>query len=844
MDAADLSRLTARHSSGYGEQVCDLCGTPLGAIRLDWVREGREFSFCCHGCRMVFEILFQRPEGPPEDYRKTDLYHACVEAGIIPSSPGMSGTAGPAILEPEASDSSTLPDGSHEILDVTFRIGGMWCTTCAVLVESVLRGTHGVVEARVSFFSDSAHVRYQPHRTSPQSILDRVLRLGYSAAVDADRPEVDREKKSLHIRLGIAAILTANIMMISWALYFGFFEEFAKEEVYAISWPLWILSTPVVFYAGAPILNKAVRGVLWGAVSMETLIAVGCLSAYLYSLHQMLTGGLHLYFDTAAMLVTLVLLGRTVEAGARAAVSRGVTDLLDAAGGKVRLIRGDREVWSEGAQAAVGEEFEVREGERAAVDGGILHGAAHVDESFLTGESRPVFKRPGDEILNGSRVLSGAVRARVVRPVRESLLEQMIRIIREALSSKGSGERTADRFMRWVVPVVLMLAAVTGGWVRAAGGSLEDAWQRGLSVLVITCPCALGIAVPLAKTAAVGVARLRGLLIRDFDALERAASLDVFVFDKTGTVTEGRFTLRGIEAPGVKESEVLRRVGAVEACSGHLIAREIVRSCLQMGLTPEGCSGFTQFEGQGVRGVVAGVEVRVGNRRFMVESGCPVPPELDERALQKEREGMTVPFFAWDGEVRGFLWFGDAVRPDSLQTLRTLEAMGVKLILLSGDSVEATRSVAETLRIREVMGSMLPADKADFVRSLQRRGMRVGVVGDGLNDAPALAQADVAFTMGGGADLLRQVSSITLLKGEMSLLLKSLAIAKVHNVIAAQNLFFAFVYNGLAIPVAMAGYLNPIMAVLAMFLSSITVLANTLRITRRTADDLPRRSRE
>jgi len=862
MDASSFSSVTTEAIHEPGARKCDLCGASVGRTPVESSPGGRPLSFCCHGCRTVFEILFNRPDGPPEDYRDTDLYRACVDAGIVPAppsgeDPSVPGTSSPKAIphdpqgpsepkktrfnqEPEtgsqkllmAGDGAESPRIPGEALDFTFHVAGMWCATCGVLVESILRRTRGVVDARVSFCSDSAQVRYLPGVISPPEILDRVSRLGYAALRDPDDSETARERKSLQIRLGVAAILTANIMMIAWGLYFGFFEDLGEDDVRSLSWPLWLLSTVVVFYAGAPVLSKAFRGIRWGTVSMETLIAIGCLSAYIFSIRQTISGGLHVYYDTASMLVALVLLGRTIEAGARDNASRGVTELLRAVGGKVRVIRSGREIWIPGGQVSVGELFLVREGERVPIDGEIVEGLADVDESYLTGESRPVFRKPPDEILNGALVLSGTLVARVLRPVEGSLMQQMIRVIQEALAAKVPAEEMADRVIRWIVPSVVVLASITGAWVWAAGSPFEEVWRRGLSVLVITCPCALGIAIPLAKVATISAGKRRGLIFRDFNALERVASLKTFVFDKTGTVTEGIFALRGIEAPLMAETEVLRRLGAVEACSGHLIAREILRKCMEMGIEPGVCSEFQDFQGLGVRGIVDGQEVRVGNRRFMGESGVAIPLELDEQALRKESEGMTTPFFAWDGKVRGFLWLGDAVRADTPETIGSLRALGARVVLVSGDSSETTRSVADTLRIGEFMGSMRPADKADFVKSLQREGLRVAMVGDGINDASALALADVAFTIGSGVNLPRQVSAVSLLRGELSGVLDAMSLSRLHGRIAAQNLFFAFAYNGLAIPVAMAGFLNPFMAVVAMFLSSITVIANTLRITR------------
>jgi heavy metal translocating P-type ATPase len=772
---------------------------------------------------MVFEILFHRPEGAPDDYRNTDLYRACVEAGIIPGSP-----------EGADSRAAVVPDASRTESgeELVFHVSGMWCTTCALLIESILRSTQGVVDAKVFFLSDLAHVQYLPQRTCPERILERVSRLGYTALPTADESQSARARKSLQLRLGIAAMLTANVMMISWALYLGFFQELGADGVQYLSWPLWLLSTPVIFYAGAPILRKAFQGILCGAVSMETLIAVGSLATYFFSVLQTISGRLHVYYDTASMLVTLVLLGKTIEAGARDDVSRGVTELLKAAGEKTRLLIAGRESWAASTDVCVGDEFLVLEGERVPMDGEMLEGKADVDEALLTGESKPVRKKPPDEVMNGSLLLNGKIRARVVRPNRESVLQQMIFLIREALAAKAPAEETADQVIRWIVPSVILLASATSLWVWRTGVSIEDALLRGLTVLVITCPCALGIAIPIAKVASISAGKLRGLIVRDPGALDRLQSLDAFVFDKTGTVTEGVFTLHRIFAPYDSEIEVLRRLGGVELCSDHLIAREVLRKCGQMGVKPEECTDFEAFEGMGVRGMVGGEEVFIGNRLFMANRLGDLTRDLDDQSLQCEIQGMSTTFFAWKGSVRGFLCLGDRMREGSRETISRLQGSGRKVFLVSGDSMETTRALSGALGVADFRGGMHPSEKAEFVGSLQREGLRVAVVGDGINDAPALARAEVAFTLGSGANLLREVSAITLLSGNIAAILDSLSLSRLHTQVARQNLVFAFAYNGLAIPIAMSGLLNPIIAVLAMFMSSLTVVANTLRIPR------------
>lgn len=847
----------ARTSEGGSPPACALCGTSIGRSRVTSTLNEKTLLFCCAGCRMVFEVLFNHPGGPPGDYRDTDLYRACVEAGIIPLSPSESSSPSAFLHEGEPRPGggpipTRIPDsrlrGNDEVRElkpsiepssngtegeeITFRIGGMWCATCAVLIESVLRAIPGVLSARVFFTSDLSHVRYLPHRTSPQALMERVSELGYSASASWDESEISRERKELMMRLCISSVLTMNIMMIACALYFGFFQDLGEGGAVTLTRLLWVLATPVVFYGGSPILNRALAGARRGGVSMETLIAIGSLTAYFYSTYQSFMGSMHVYFDTATMLVTLVLLGKFIESGARERVSREVTDLLRATGVKARILDGGREKWVLGGELGLGQEFLVRAGERVATDGEVLEGTADVDESFLTGESTPVRKQARDEILNGSMVLNGELRARSTRVGHETMLRQMISVIQRSLAAKVPAEQMADGVIRWIVPAVTLLAVGTATGVMAVGSTLEEAIQRGLTVLVITCPCALGIAVPLAKVASISLARACGLIVRDPAALEKIHSLDAFVFDKTGTLTEGSFTLRRILAPRVCERDVLRKVGSVESRSKHLIAREVLRKCREMGIDLPECGAFEAHAGMGVRGLVGEEEVFIGNRRFMAERDHAFPPQMDMEASEFEAQGMTTAFFAWDRSVRGVLVLGDDMGSESRKTLEALHAMGKKLWLISGDSPKTTRAIASSLPLEGFAGGMRPTEKADFVMGLQREGFRVGFVGDGINDAPALASADVAFTVGSHADLLREVSSVTLRPKNIGGLLDAIALSKLHARVSVQNLFFAFAYNALAIPVAVTGLLNPIIAVLAMFSSSLTVVGNTLRIPR------------
>ena len=572
------------------------------------------------------------------DFRATALYQACLESGIIPQTTADLG-------KQKAARETTSGENSAAALTLTLKIQGMWCPACSWLIEEVLRKTAGIPETNVQFFSDLAHVRYYPHLVTPKEILTRISGLGYRASLFQEEQEQAKEKRELLLRLGISSILTANIMMVAFALYYGFFEDLTAAGIRFLSWPLWAMATPVVFYGGWPILRKGLSALRYRAATMETLISVGALSAYGYSVFQMLQGSLHLYFDTAAMIVTLVLIGKYIELHARQKVSRGIVELYELSNQKVRLfqsscplalfppsktadavgeergMRAGGERWIPANEVKVGDEFLVLEGERIPLDARIVSGKGNVDESFLTGESRPVRKRPGDEVLASALLLDGNLNLKTTRQGKEGSLGQMIALLQEALQKKNPAEVLADRVTRWFVPAVFLVAIGTGFYLWMARYPVAEALLRGLTVLLISCPCALGIATPIVKVAAMGVARRKGILVRDPAALEQIKDLNTIVFDKTGTLTEGNFDLQEIYSEGGEEKDILAGLGAVEMCSSHFLARAIVRKAREAGVIIKPASHFEEFEGLGVKGFVAGKEVVIGSQRFLKEAG-------------------------------------------------------------------------------------------------------------------------------------------------------------------------------------------------------------------------------
>jgi|WetSurMetagenome_2_1015567.scaffolds.fasta_scaffold09610_3 heavy metal translocating P-type ATPase len=832
MELQKLNSKTAREKS-VTSQPCELCGLPVGRSGIETVVQDTVLHFCCPGCLAVFQILFHKPGGSPGDFRETELFRTCVASGIIPGNTEQKGEFEGAV-EASVLDHSASPQGEEGNLveELQVRIEGMWCSACSWLIETVLREAKGVLEAKVFFLSDFATVKYLPHRTAPEDLLRAISRLGYHPVLEEDHADASKEQQRLLLRLGLSAILTLNIMMISFGLYWGFFQDLGGDAIRYFSYPLLILATPVVFYGGFPIIKRAWAGVHFLSFSMDTLVALGALSAYFYSLAKMNQGSLHLYFDTSAMLVTLVLLGKYVEKGARDRASRGMMMLCNLSVGKVRLLRGQSEVWVSSAKANRGDEFLVRSGERIPLDGSVVLGRADLDESILTGESRPVRKSPGDAVLGGSLVLDGCLRLCVTRVAAESGVSQLLSLMHHALNNQNPIELLADRITRWLVPATICIAAVTVAVLLSLGVSPDEAVLRGLTVLVITCPCALGIATPLAKVAAIGVSRMNGIVVLNSEAFERTKSLDTLIFDKTGTLTEGKFFLTQICANSVESEEALRRVASIETRSDHFLAREIVRKAGELHLDLEEPVRFESFEGLGVSAMIESGEVWAGNRRLMEGRGFAFSSFLDEQAGLQESRGMTVVFFSWDRQVQGFLSFGDVLRAEAKPVIMKLREKGLEVWLVSGDSLFTTRAVAGDLSVEKFVGEALPKDKMDLVRKLQEEGRRVGMVGDGINDAPAMAQADVGMAFGIGVNLFDKASDLLILSQDLRKIPDTFRVSTLTTRIIKENLFFAFLYNVFGIPLAVGGVLNPFLAVLAMFASSLTVIGNTFRISR------------
>jgi len=792
---------------------CLLAFPEREAVRADVGGAAR--VFCCTGCRGVAELI--AAEGLSGFY-----------AGRRWDEPGLAADPERPVDAAAFRDAVRRVDGLAE-LDVY--IDGIRCASCVWLNERLLARLPGVASARVNYATHRARVRWDPAAATLEGVLGRIRAGGYDPKpyTESERQRAqDAETKDLLIRLGTAFFLASQLMIYSAALYAGYFQGMEPGmrrlmEVIALG-----LTLPVFLYSGAPFLRSAARGLRAGRFNMDVLIALGSGAALAYSAYEMAVGG-EVYFDTAAMIVTLVLAGRYVEARARGRASEAVARLS-------RLLPREARVRGRGlvplAAVAVGELVEVVPGERVPVDGEVVEGVSEVDEALLTGEARPVAKRPGAAVIGGTVNLHGAFTLRVTRVGEDTVLSGIARAVESAQAEKPRLQALADRVTGWFVPAVLVLAVATVALHLVRGAPAHQALMTGIAVLVIACPCSLGLATPIAVLLATGEATARGLLARNGDVLERAAGATHVVLDKTGTLTRGRPVLREVVlfegAPA--RDEVVRLVAAVERRSEHSLGKALVEAARALPGPDREVQEFRAVPGRGVRGVVEGVVVLVGSRAFLAEAGIAVPAEAVQRAAPFESGGDTVLCAAVAGRLAALLVVSDVLREEAPPALRELRELGLELAIVSGDGAATTAALAVRAGIDRVVAEATPLEKERELARLQAAGARVLMVGDGINDAPALTRADVGVAMGRGTDVTLESADAVLVRDDLRLLPALVRIGRRTTRVIRQNVFWAFIYNVVAIPLAVAGALHPIVAAAAMAASSLFVVGNSLRV--------------
>ena len=795
---------------------CDHCLLAVPereAVRADVGGAAR--VFCCTGCRGVAELI--AAEGLSGFY-----------AGRRWDEPGLAADPERPVDAAAFRDAVRRVDGLAE-LDVY--IDGIRCASCVWLNERLLARLPGVASARVNYATHRARVRWDPAAATLEGVLGRIRAGGYDPKpyTESERQRAqDAETKDLLIRLGTAFFLASQLMIYSAALYAGYFQGMEPGmrrlmEVIALG-----LTLPVFLYSGAPFLRSAARGLRAGRFNMDVLIALGSGAALAYSAYEMAVGG-EVYFDTAAMIVTLVLAGRYVEARARGRASEAVARLS-------RLLPREARVRGRGlvplAAVVVGELVEVVPGERVPVDGEVVEGVSEVDEALLTGEARPVAKRPGAAVIGGTVNLHGAFTLRVTRVGEDTVLSGIARAVESAQAEKPRLQALADRVTGWFVPAVLVLAVATVALHLVRGAPAHQALMTGIAVLVIACPCSLGLATPIAVLLATGEATARGLLARNGDVLERAAGATHVVLDKTGTLTRGRPVLREVVlfegAPA--RDEVVRLVAAVERRSEHSLGKALVEAARALPGPDREVQEFRAVPGRGVQGVVEGVVVLVGSRAFLAEAGIAVPAEAIQRAAPFESGGDTVLCAAVAGRLAALLVVSDVLREEAPPALRELRELGLELAIVSGDGAATTAALAARAGIDRVVAEATPLEKERELARLQAGGARVLMVGDGINDAPALTRADVGVAMGRGTDVTLESADAVLVRDDLRLLPALVRIGRRTTRVIRQNVFWAFIYNVVAIPLAVAGALHPIVAAAAMAASSLFVVGNSLRV--------------
>ena len=778
--------------------------------------------------------------GNPASFREIELLKKCQELGIIPSSEedlkqlaGEQQVSGVAIkAADEVSPETDVIDEptSENSLNLNLTVSEMWCPACAWVIEEALRKSPGVLSASCNFSTDRVRCDYNPLLSSPQQIIRSINSLGYQAFFVGEGTAA-KEKRREFIRLAITTFLTMNVMMLSFALYSGFFTQLSRDSIYKLSWPMFIMASIVFFYGGRNIYRRAWAGISTAAFSMETLITAGSFSAYCYSIYGLLSGSIHLYFDTASMLITLVLLGKLLERRAKDEVQQDLANFFSLRPTKVRICS---EQYPEGRYGSADnlrkeDIFKVELNEVITADGLIVSGEGTVDESSLTGEPYPVTKKTGDRVKSGTQVIRGMFKIKAEGVGEDSIVGQMITIMENALSQKTPFEGKTERALQWFVPVVIALAVGTGLVCLLSGLSFDEAVIRAVTVTVISCPCTLGIAIPMARVAGISLAGKKGILVRDFTSFEQAGRVDSFVLDKTGTVTKGQWSLLKILPVGsLSEKELLGLAASLERDSNHLIAAEIIKEAAKHKAKLVTLQGLEVFE-NGISAVLDGEKVKIGSRGFLADE----MKSSSELSLLENKPEHSLVFISFASEVCGVFMFGDEIKSTSTQAVQTLRQAGYQVALISGDDDLTTKAVAAEVGIEEALGGRLPQEKATYISSLQDQSRRVAMVGDGINDAPALVQADLAIAVHSGSDLGKEAAVLTLMRGDPLQICDFIDLAtrvksKVH-----QNLGCSFIYNLVSIPIAMSGLLTPLIAVSAMLLSSLTVIGNTLLLLRK-----------
>ncbi|WP_372828882.1 MULTISPECIES: heavy metal translocating P-type ATPase [unclassified Paenibacillus] len=740
-------------------------------------------------------------------------------------------------------------------LDIT----GMTCAACSTRIEKGLSRLPGVSRANVNLALETGHVEFAAGVLKATDITAKIKQLGYGAELQKTQEDTqsvrERELQRKKWKWMISALLSLPLL---WAMvgHFSFTSWIWVPDLFMNPWFQLVLATPVQFVIGWQFYVGAYKALRNGSANMDVLVALGTSAAFFYSLYLTLTSGnaaltmmdhggtgmataamptVELYYETSAILITLILLGKWFEAVAKGRSSQAIKSLIELAPREARVIRDGQEVIVPSAYVAVGDLVLVKPGDSIPVDGVVEEGQSSVDESMLSGESLPVDKKPGDAVTGATLNKNGVLRLRATRVGSDTALSQIIKVVEQAQGSKAPIQRIADVISGIFVPIVVGIAAVTFliWYFFASPGDFAGSLEKAIAVLVIACPCALGLATPTSIMAGSGRAAEYGVLFKGGEHLESAQQIQTVVLDKTGTVTQGKPVLTDVvTAPEWTEADLLQRVGAAEQSSEHPLAEAIVEGIRGKGLELVQSEQFENIPGYGVRARVQGQEVLVGTRRLLTDAKVNVSEETMQQMNNLEEQGRTAMLVAVDGQWAGVVAVADTIKDTSREAIQRLHTMGIDVIMITGDNERTARAVAEQAGINKVLAEVLPEGKAAEVKKLQESGLKVAMVGDGINDAPALATADIGMAIGTGTDVAMEAADITLMRGDLNSIADAIEMSRRTMGNIKQNLFWALGYNVIGIPIAAVGFLAPWLAGAAMAFSSVSVVLNSLRLQR------------